>query len=459
MYRAHPLVLPALAEAGVDVLTLGNNHSGDYGPAALREMLDRLSTLGLGYTGAGLDAADARRPCYRRLGDTVVALVGADLTRTRQQAATDQQAGSLYFDLARGDVDAIAAELTALLHQARQHAQVVVFTPHWGRNWASEPSRRMRRLASRLLEAGYDAIVGHSAHQIQGAEIIGGKPVIYDAGDLLLDYADEGGEAHRAMLWELVLTRAGVLQARGHPITLGQNHTALARGERREQILRRFQSLSAALGTPVELVDGLAVLRGDPGGISGPAEAVDPPRRAPPPAVREAPSTTLRDRVPAWADPIQVTWPNGISLVGYKLVLDEIPAGGGQFVALFWRTDRPQDESWVIHLESRGLDSSGQARWERASHLPGDWLLPTPLWPTEQVVEDWTLFRLHFVPAGPVRYLVGLWDGRHLLAPGSSSHPLEDGHFVVLGATPRREGAPSMFTGWAAFQHRTGATP
>ncbi|MBT3222782.1 MAG: hypothetical protein HN348_27210, partial [Proteobacteria bacterium] len=64
MYRAHPHAMSVLVDAGVDLLTVGNNHSGDYGPLALREMLDRTLIADMDYAGAGQNLKDARRPAY-----------------------------------------------------------------------------------------------------------------------------------------------------------------------------------------------------------------------------------------------------------------------------------------------------------------------------------------------------------------------------------------------------------
>ena len=73
---APPGAAPALADAGVDVVGLANNHSLDYGIDGLADMLARLRENGIEWAGAGADAAAARAPvildAQRRAGGVPV---------------------------------------------------------------------------------------------------------------------------------------------------------------------------------------------------------------------------------------------------------------------------------------------------------------------------------------------------------------------------------------------------
>jgi len=39
------------------------------------------------------------------------------------------------------------------------------------------------------MDRGVDVYYGHSAHTFQGVEIYDGKPILYDTGDFIDDYA------------------------------------------------------------------------------------------------------------------------------------------------------------------------------------------------------------------------------------------------------------------------------
>lgn len=453
MFRAHPLAIEPLVKAGIDIVTAGNNHGGDYGPAALTEMLDRLSHAGIDYVGAGHNRADAREPVYKVLGDTVVAVVGADMTYTKVFEAKKDRAGTVYYEAYAKvrNMDRTVKGLTEILEEARKHAHVVLFTPHWGECWVEGPIPGIRKLAKRLIEAGYDGIIGHSSHWFHGVEIIDGKPVIYDAGNLVLDYGG-GDRAHEAFLWELVVTRAGVKEIIGRPLWLKKNHSTLATGSKSEEMLLRLVNKSDEMNTAVGVADGVAVVPCQPGEIRGPEGTPKPPSRPRVKEIRAAPTDVLVEELPADAVKVNVEFPEGIRLIGYKLLIDEITVPkGGQAVILYWTTDRQVKESYKVHLEARGKDAKGKARKNTAGHIPGDWMLPTNHWPPGKIVQDWTLFRHTFHSEGEVIYYAGMWKGRMVKAV-SSDQELENERLLPLGKAVYRKGAEGLMKQVEAYR-------
>ena len=61
-FRAHPGALAAVGRAGIDVVSLANNHSVDYGGDALLDTIRHARRAGIATVGGGADLADARRP-------------------------------------------------------------------------------------------------------------------------------------------------------------------------------------------------------------------------------------------------------------------------------------------------------------------------------------------------------------------------------------------------------------
>ncbi|MBI2898244.1 MAG: CapA family protein [Deltaproteobacteria bacterium] len=438
-YRAHPSAVQVLGHAGVDVVAIGNNHSGDYGPAALGEMLDRLRVAGIDYTGGGRDATDARTPAFRRVGDAVVAFVGADLTGTCAYRAGRARPGTLCFDGFDEEThDGIARELGRIARAAHRWAHVVILTPHWGSNKRSRPTTAMRELAARLIRSGFDAILGHSAHWLQGVGLVDGKPIVYDAGNLVVDYPGEG-QGHRGILYEVTFRRDGISKLRARPITLARSRTTLATGRDAARTLGELVRLSNELGTRVRLDGNSAVIRCDPGPQERPARS-DVPERPLPPAVRLAPSDTLLDGLPPSATPANVRYTEGITLVGAELQLRELPVPrAANIVSTYWRASRRIERSYVIHVEARGRAGSSIVR-----HLPGDWLLPTNQWPVGKVIRDRILQNVYLPASGSVEFFVGLRD-RELLRPAEADRRLVDGALYPMGTARFVMGAPGLF--------------
>jgi poly-gamma-glutamate capsule biosynthesis protein CapA/YwtB (metallophosphatase superfamily) len=423
LYRARPELIELLRDAGVDVLNLGNNHAGDYGPDALHEQLDRLLVAGMDYVGGGRDAADARTPAYRRVGDTVVAIVGADLTGTTPYAATDDRPGSLVVD----PKDAVAA-FAPILAEARQHADLVFLTVHWGPNFAKAPTAEVRAVGRALIEAGFDAILGHSAHVPQGVELVDGKPILYDAGNFLAGHQGLGDQAE-GLLYDVAFTKAGVTSVTAIPIA--QNPGRVEPGT--PATLAQWAERSEALGSTV---DG-ATVTCDPGPASPPTAPGDPPQRPVPAEPFRAPFDGWVDAVPPDATPIEARWASGITLIGYHLVAPALKVPkAAQVFDLWFRVDQPQPADLQIEVRGRGR------KRDRDLHQPADWALAGDEIVPGRILHDRVLMRILADPVGEVEFSVALISGGRPIAV--TADRVDDGA-VVLGKAAFDPAAPRIF--------------
>jgi poly-gamma-glutamate synthesis protein (capsule biosynthesis protein) len=86
------------------------------------------------------------------------------------------------------DLTALCADIRA----AKQQADLVFVSLHWGIHFVRAViADYQREVARAAVAAGADAILGHHAHILKGAEVIDGKPVFYSlcnfATDLRMD--------------------------------------------------------------------------------------------------------------------------------------------------------------------------------------------------------------------------------------------------------------------------------
>lgn len=91
-FRAAPSVLPRLREH-FDAVSVANNHSGDYGPAAFDETLARLRATGLPYFGGGRDSSEAHASLMLKRRGITIALLGYDDVHPRSFEASPDRAG------------------------------------------------------------------------------------------------------------------------------------------------------------------------------------------------------------------------------------------------------------------------------------------------------------------------------------------------------------------------------
>ena len=176
-FRANPKVLPLL-KRHVDVVSVANNHSGDFGRDAFAEMLGRLKATGLPYFGGGLDLREAHQPVIVERKGVKIALLGYDEFFPRAFEAGDKLPGVAWSENAQVVYD---------IQQARLKADVVIPYMHWGQEHEPRANDRQRELARVMIDAGADAVVGTHPHVVQDTETYKGKPIIYSLGNFVFD--------------------------------------------------------------------------------------------------------------------------------------------------------------------------------------------------------------------------------------------------------------------------------
>jgi poly-gamma-glutamate capsule biosynthesis protein CapA/YwtB (metallophosphatase superfamily) len=242
-FRAPPLAAERLAELGVDLVTLANNHALDYGPVALGDTVQHLTAAGVAAVGAGRDLDAARRPALLRAGGIGLGVLSVT-DHPEDFAAGADRPGVAYAPLGEGVpgwlLDAVA-ELAA-------RTDAVLVAPHWGPNMTTAPLGYIRRAAAALAGAGATLVAGHSAHVFHG---VAGR-VLYDLGDFLDDYAvDPVLRNDLGLLFLVRLDERGPRGLEAVPLELGYCHTRLAGPAAAARIARRFRAACAAFGTEV----------------------------------------------------------------------------------------------------------------------------------------------------------------------------------------------------------------
>lgn len=184
-----PPLADALRAAGVDVVSLANNHSYDQDHDGLRRTATELTRVGVVYAGAGESENEAFAPAWIVRGGCRVAFFS--FTDSFNRRASD-------------DPPFVAAHLArrplalSALRAARPHADVLVVAVHWGRDFSQGPRSDLRRLADELVGAGADVVLGtgpHVLHRVERRESPRGDAVVaYSLGN----FVSGMGRAYRA---------------------------------------------------------------------------------------------------------------------------------------------------------------------------------------------------------------------------------------------------------------------
>jgi poly-gamma-glutamate capsule biosynthesis protein CapA/YwtB (metallophosphatase superfamily) len=183
-FRAPETAYAAVAAAGVDVVSVANNHALDYGRVGLADTLSSAEAAGMPIVGAGENVTEAYRPWIATVKGVKIAFLGmsqvAEL-RSSWAAKADRSGIAYTFDGARA---------TAAVKAAKKAADVVVVYLHWGLEYNECPTSQMKTFAKRMADAGASIVVGTHAHVLLGDGWLGSTFVAYGLSNFLWWYND-----------------------------------------------------------------------------------------------------------------------------------------------------------------------------------------------------------------------------------------------------------------------------
>ncbi len=210
-FTGEPELLPILDQAGIDGVTLANNHILDAGVAGLKETRAHLENAGISYAGAGLDLVETREPMIFELGETKVGVLSYQGVPYYEWAWATQTApgtAPLQEDIMTEDIERLRPEVDLL-----------VVMPHWGKEYIATPEPSQVKLAHAAIDAGADAIIGGHAHWPKGIEMYKGKPIYYGVGNFLFDQS-WSEETSTGIFAEVTLYEDEVIQTRPVPFIM-----------------------------------------------------------------------------------------------------------------------------------------------------------------------------------------------------------------------------------------------
>jgi len=237
--QADPAIANELVWMGFDMVSMANNHTGDYGVGGLRSTTAAVEAVGLMHAGVGENLAEARAPGFLETPGGRVALLSAastfpdgsraghqrmdvrgrpglnpirygrsyEVTLEQMEALRDFREG---MGRARGQGDRLRMfgetfqvgeeyrsatvphegdleEIVAAVDAAARQANIVVFSSHSheaGRT-NNYPADFIVEVAHAVIDAGADVFLAHGPHVLRGIEIYKGRPIFYSLGDFV----------------------------------------------------------------------------------------------------------------------------------------------------------------------------------------------------------------------------------------------------------------------------------
>ncbi|MEO5965499.1 MAG: CapA family protein [Candidatus Limnocylindrales bacterium] len=207
VFSANPGYIKGLRNAGIDWVSLANNHIGDAGRKGILQTMANMDEAGIAHSGVGRNIVDAHKAALLKVGDVTVGLLGYDTIAGYYQAGTTTP-GS-----ARLTVKALKADIKAA---RKAGADLVIVFPHWGVEYRSTPFAGQQRLARAAIDAGADMVIGNHSHWAGAMEVWKGKPIWYALGNFVFDQTWSIPTMEGITL-ELTFSGTKLVQAKLHP--------------------------------------------------------------------------------------------------------------------------------------------------------------------------------------------------------------------------------------------------
>ena len=235
-FRANPANVHYLTDMGVDIVSLANNHTYDYGQVSLLDTLDTLEGINMPYVGAGRNLEEAMQPTYYIVNDTKIAFVSATQIERNDnpdtKGATKDSPGTFrcwYND-----------RVLEVVKEAADNSDYVVAYIHWGTELEENTDWAQDELAPKLASAGADLIIGDHPHILQRLDYAGTTPIIFSLGNYWFN-----SKAQDTGLLEVIIdTDGNTKSVRFIPALQSGCRTAVVAGEEKARILNYMQSIS-----------------------------------------------------------------------------------------------------------------------------------------------------------------------------------------------------------------------
>jgi poly-gamma-glutamate capsule biosynthesis protein CapA/YwtB (metallophosphatase superfamily) len=199
-FRGPPYTLrPVASYAGIDVVSLANNHSVDYGRLAFLDTIRHSRRFGLAPVGGGANLRRAVRPATLVRGGLRVAFLGFSDVRP---LGFDAGVGT------PGTAPAFPQYVRAGVRAARRRADVVVAYFHWGAERATRPNGDQQALSRIALDAGAHVVLGAHPHVLQPFRRRGRRLVAWSLGNFVFPAYSPG--TTRTGVLRIGLGRGGV---------------------------------------------------------------------------------------------------------------------------------------------------------------------------------------------------------------------------------------------------------
>lgn len=232
-FQTDPKYVQVLLDLGVDIVSLANNHSLDFGQDALLDTMATLDEAGILHAGAGATKERAEELQVIEVNGKKFGFLAATRVIPVSQWNIEYGQPGLFatYDETR---------LLERIEESSEECDFLTVYVHWGIERVQYPKAYQRKLAECYFEAGADLIIGAHPHVLQGMELFDGKPVFYSLGNYIFN-----SRYTKTALVEVTVTAEGDVSYRLIPAFASEGKTEIYTGEEAQDLFAYLTKISA----------------------------------------------------------------------------------------------------------------------------------------------------------------------------------------------------------------------
>lgn len=177
-FRFTPESVISLSNAGFDIVSIANNHAGDWTHTAFMDTMTHLKENNILYTGGGINKSEAISPTIIEKNGMKIGFLGFTDVGPNWLEATEKNGGILL---------ASDPDFDTIVTNAKKDVDQLIVSFHWGVEYKPH-TKRQTELAHRAIDAGATLIIGHHPHVVDGdTEKYKNGFIVYSLGNFIFD--------------------------------------------------------------------------------------------------------------------------------------------------------------------------------------------------------------------------------------------------------------------------------
>lgn len=168
VFNAKSLLLDAIKKSGIEVLSIANNHTLDYGPKIVKTTIDEIKKRKILFSGAGYNKEDSFKPVIFSVKGIFVAFISATWSSNNKQ--TQDNINNTYVNIIPMDNKKIINEFCEKIKETKLKVDLLIVSYHCGNEYTTIPIKEKENILKLFAESGADIVLSHHPHFLQKVE-------------------------------------------------------------------------------------------------------------------------------------------------------------------------------------------------------------------------------------------------------------------------------------------------